>query len=261
MKKSIAWGLILITSSFFQCTTAQKTTFGNAAEAAAGAILNGGTAAAVSDLDIGNGLKEALNAGVTNGVNELIKTDGYFGDAILKILLPAEAAKVQDIIIKHIPGGKGLVDNAILKMNRAAEDAANEAKPIFVDAITGMSFADARGILFGTDNAATDYLRTKTLTSLTSAYSPKINAAMTKTGASQAWQAMVNPYNKIAGTLAGRAIGANTPINADLGAYVTQRALEGLFLKVTDKEKGIRKNINERVSPLLQKVFGQLDKK
>ncbi len=261
MKKTIIWAFLLASSSFFQCTTAQKTSFGNAAGAAAGVLLNGTAGASLSNLEIAGGLKEALNTGVTNGVNELIKTDGYFGDAILKILLPPEAAKVQDIIIKNIPGGKNLVDNAILKMNRAAEDAANEAKPIFVDAITSMSFADVRGILFGADNAATDYLKNKTLTNLTSAYSPKINAAMSKTGASQAWQAMVNPYNKIAGTFAGRAIGANTPINADLGAYVTQRALEGLFVKVTDKEKGIRKNINERVSPLLMKVFGELDKK
>ena len=261
MKKSFAWGLILVTSSFFQCTTAQKTTFGNAAGAAVGVLLNPNGTIAISDLDTSNGLKEALNVGVTNGVNELIKTDGYFGDALLKILLPPEAAKAQDIIIKNIPGGKSLVDNAILKMNRAAEDAANDAKPIFVDAITTMSFGDAKNILFGADNAATGYLKAKTLTSLTSAYSPKISAAMTKTGASQAWKAMVDPYNKIAGTFAGRAIGANTPINADLGAYVTQRALEGLFFMVTDKEKGIRKNLNERISPLLQKVFGQLDKK
>ncbi len=215
----------------------------------------------LTDTDIANGLKEALNVGISNGVNELIKTDGYFGDQALKILLPPQARNAQEIIEKNIPGGRELIGEAVLKMNRAAEDAANEAKPIFVDAIRGMSITDARNILFGDKSAATQYLRSSTFQQLVSAYTPKINASLNKVGASQAWTALISPYNKVAGTIVGNAFGARTPINDNLGAYVTEKALEGVFLKVAGEELKIRDNISARVSPLLQRVFGELDKR
>jgi len=214
-----------------------------------------------TDGEIGSGLKEALNVGIGKGVSELIKTDGYFGNELLKILLPPEAQQVQEIITKYVPGGDKLVKDAVLKMNRAAEDAANEAKPIFVDAITSMSITDAKNILFGNQNAATSYLRDKTLQSLVAAYAPKINNSLSKVGAIQAWEALSKPYNKFANSPAASLVKGAKPINPDLGAYVTQKALDGLFLKVSDSEKDIRQNIASRTSQVLQRVFGMLDKK
>lgn len=214
-----------------------------------------------TDGEIGSGLKEALNIGISNGVQSLMKTDGYFGDQALKILLPKEAQEAQNLITKHIPGGKNLIDGAVLKMNRAAEDAAKEALPIFTNAITSMSFTDAKNILFGGAGAATTFLKDKTLQSLTQAYAPKINASLSGVGAVQAWEAMVKPYNKLADSPAGMLISGLKPINADLGNHVTEKALDGLFMKVRDKENGIRGNTGERTSALLQKVFGMLDTK
>jgi hypothetical protein len=215
----------------------------------------------LTEADIANGLKEALNQGISNGVNELIKLDGYFGNQAIKLLLPPEAQKVQDLIVKNIPQGQKLIDEAVLKMNRAAEDAANEAKPIFVDAITSMTISDAKSILFGDENAATNYLKEKTLQQLTQAYSPKINASLSKVGATQAWQAITNPYNKLANSPAGALVGVRQPINSDLGAYTTQKALDGLFWRIAQEEQKIRSTPLARTTALLQRVFGELDKK
>lgn len=211
--------------------------------------------------EIGMGLKEALNVGISKGVNELTKQDGYFKNQLIKILLPPEAKNVENIITKYVPGGDKLIAEAILKMNRAAEDAAQEAKPIFVDAIKTMTITDAKNILFGQQNAATSYLKGKTYQSLVKAYSPKINNSLNSVGAAQAWKALINPYNKFAKSPAAALVKDAKPVNADLGAYVTEKALNGLFFKVQEKEKGIRKNLSERTSQLLQRVFGLLDKK
>lgn len=226
-----------------------------------GVVSNLPTNQPLSEGEIANGLKEALTQGISKGVNELVKTDGYFGNQAIKILLPPEAQKVQDLIVKNIPQGQKLIDEAVLKMNRAAEDAANEAKPIFVDAITSMTITDAKNILFGNENAATNYLREKTFQKLVQAYSPKINNALSKVGATQAWSALVTPYNKLVGTVAGNLAGIREPINADLGAYTTQKALDGLFWRIAQEEAQIRKNPIARTTALLQRVFGELDKK
>jgi hypothetical protein len=219
------------------------------------------TTQALTEGEIGTGLKDALNVGITNGVNELIKTDGYLGNQLLKITLPLEVKNVQDKITKNVPQSQQLLDNLVVKMNRAAEDAANEAKPIFIDAITSMTITDAKNILFGGEGAATNYLKQKTLQQLTNAYLPKINNSLSKVGATQAWSALTNPYNKIARSPAGALVGVTTPINADLGNYVTQKALDGVFIKVSDEENKIRKNPIARTTAMLQKVFGELDKK
>ena len=210
---------------------------------------------------IANGLKEALNVGISNGVKTLVKKDGYFGNSLLKILLPKEVQEAQNLITKYVPNGQNLLNNLVLKMNRAAEDAANEAAPIFKDAITSMSINDAKGILFGADSAATNYLRNKTESKLTAAYSPKINNSLSKVGATQAWKALADPYNKFANSTVGKLINGVKPINNNLGNYVTQRALGGLFYKVRQEENKIRKNVSARVTSLLQRVFGELDKK
>lgn len=222
---------------------------------------SGAIAQPLTEGQIANGLKEALNVGINNGVKTLVKKDGYLGNSILKIFLPKEVKEAQNLISKHVPNGQQLLDNLVLKMNRAAEDAANEATPIFKDAITGMTINDAKGILFGADSAATTYLKNKTQSRLTAAYAPKINNSLSKVGATQAWKALADPYNKFANSTVGKFIDGVKPINADLGSYVTQRALKGLFYKVRQEEGKIRKNPVARVTSLLQRVFGELDKK
>lgn len=213
-----------------------------------------------TDAEIGAGLKEALNVGISKGVEELIKVDGYFKNELIKILMPPEAQKVEGVMRKYVPNGDKLVEDVILKMNRAAEDAANEAKPIFVNAIKNLSFQDVRNILFGAENAATNYLQNQTQQSLVSAYGPRINNSLSEVGAVKAWQALVVPYNKFANSFAGKAIKDVEPINPDLGSYVTERALNGLFTKVQEQEKKIRTDVSARSSKLLKDVFGLLNK-
>ncbi len=232
----------------------------NACTTLQGVVSNLPTNQPLTEAEIANGLKEALMQGISNGVNELIKLDGYFANETIKILLPPEAQKVQDLIVKHIPQGQKLIDEAVLKMNRAAEEAAKEAKPIFVDAITSMSIVDARNILLGNETAATNYLYEKTFQKLVQAYSPKINNALSKVGATQAWVALINSYNKLANSNAGALLGVREPINTDLGAYTTQKALDGLFWRIAQEEIKIRQNPIARTTALLQRVFGELDK-
>ncbi|WP_299458945.1 DUF4197 domain-containing protein [uncultured Microscilla sp.] len=247
------WGLILLIPFVQGCDT--LTNVANTIN------KSGAIAKPLTEGQIASGLKEALSVGISNGVKQLMQKDGYFGSSILKILLPKEVKEAQNLITKHVPNGQNLLDNLVLKMNRAAEDAANEATPIFKDAITGMSINDAKGILFGSDSAATSYLKSKTQARLTSAYAPKINSSLGKVGATQAWKALADPYNKFANSTVGKFIQGVKPINADLGSYVTNRALSGLFYKVKQEEGKIRDNPVARVTSLLQRVFGELDKK
>jgi hypothetical protein len=161
--------------------------------------------------------------------------------------------------MQYIPDGKVLIDAAVLKMNRAAEDAAKEAIPIFSNAITSMTLRDATNIIFGVDSAATSYLKQTTYNQLVAAYSPKIDNSLRSVGASQAWEALITPYNRFASSPAALLVKDARPINPNLSQYVTQRALDGLFFKVQEEERNIRKNPLARVSNLLQRVFGQLD--
>lgn len=212
----------------------------------------------VSDSDIALGLKEALDVGISNGVQELVKTDGYFANQAIKILLPDEVQSATNTIQQAVPGSDALLTEVVLKMNRAAEDAANEAAPIFKDAITGMTFSDARNILFGADNAATEFLKNGTFTQLQGLYAPKINNSLSKVGLTQLWSEIATPYNNFANGVLGQLAGAKV-IPSDLGTYVTGKALDGLFFKVQEEEGKIRKNVTSRVSDLLQRVFGLLD--
>jgi hypothetical protein len=139
-----------------------------------------------------------------------------------------------------------------LKLNRAAEDAANEAKPIFVDAITTMTVEDGKAILFGDSTAATQYLNTKTHTQLEDLFQPQIKASLDKVGATAVWSQVFTTYNDLPTTI--------TKVNPNLDEYATEKALDGLFYKVSEEEKDIRGDINARVNDILQKVFGELDK-
>lgn len=220
--------------------------------------------AALTEQDVVNGLKEALITGAKNSAGILSATDGYYRDMAVKILLPDEAKVIVDNISK-IPGGDKLVEDVVMRINRAAEDAAREVAPVFVSAVTQMTIADAFGILRGEDNAATQYLHRTTFDQLYSLYKPKITVSTEKKivagiSTKESWEALTGKWNSFANSLAGRVAGF-TPVNTDLDDFLTRKALDGLFLKVEQEEYKIRKDVSARVTPLLQKVFGSLDTK
>jgi hypothetical protein len=198
----------------------------------------------LSNLDISNGLKEALSIGAKNASNKLSITDGFFRNAAIKILLPKEAQKVESTL--RSIGMGSLVDKAILSMNRAAEDAAKQAAPIFINAITSITIQDGLNILKGGNNAATNYLKGRTTSALTTAFSPVIQKSLNKVGAPEMWKTVFSTYNKV----------SRNKVNPDLTGYVTERALSGLFVSIADEEAKIRTNPAAQVTSLLQKVFG-----
>ena len=203
---------------------------------------NGG----LSSLDISNGLKQALELGVSQGVDLLSKKNGYYDNNLVKILLPEQLQKV-DKTLRQIGLGS-LADQGIKLLNTAAEDAVNEAKPIFINAIKNLTFSDAAAIVAGNKDAATQYLQKTTTSQLVNAFSPKIKASLDKVGANEIWSQIMSKYN---------AIPFVNQVNADLTGYVTEKAIDGLFLQVAKKEEDIRTNISARTTPLLQKVFSK----
>jgi hypothetical protein len=209
-----------------------------------------------------NGLKEALKTGARNAAARLHMQDGYFGDGDIRISLPEEAGAVVENLAK-IPGGRKLVDDAVIRINRAAEDAAGQASPVFVNSIRQMSIGDAFGLLYGQSDAATQHLRRTTYDELFALYRPKIEASVHKPligniSTQQSWDALTDQWNRFASSLAGRLAGFE-PVETDLGRYLTYKALDGLFLKIADEELKIRQNVGARVTPLLRRVFGRLD--
>lgn len=204
-------------------------------------VLGGGN---LSTDEIAAGLKEALSVGAEKAGSSLSALNGYFGNAAIKILMPEEAQKAEQKL-RAVGLGKQ-VDEAILSMNRAAEDAAKSAAPIFVNAIKQMSIKDAAGILKGGDFAATNYLKDKTTASLTEAFRPVIEKSLEKVDATKYWNTVFTAYNRV----------ALNKINPDLTAYVTEKALTGIFYQVGQEEQQIRKDPLARSSDLLKKVFG-----
>jgi len=213
----------------------------------------------ISEQEIISGLREALSAGANSAASQLSVTDGYFGNQALKLLLPPEAKPVLDNI-SRIPGGQSLLDDVVLKMNRGAEKAALKAAPIFVNAITSMTLTDGRNILMGSDTSATQFLRKNTFSQLTNAFAPEINSAMDEIGAASAWNTLFSNYNTVASSPAGILLNLQ-PVEANLGAYATNRALSGLFVKIAEQEKLIRDDPAKRTSDLLKKVFAEQDNK
>jgi len=214
--------------------------------------------------EVVNGLKEALVTGVKNSAGILGAENGYFGDAAVKILLPDDAKVIIDNLSK-IPGGDKLVQDVILRINRAAEDAAKEAVPIFANSVKQMTIRDAFNILNGADNAATQYLRQTTYNELYTLYKPKIAASTEKkiagsVSTKDSWVALTGKWNTLARSAAGKLTNLK-PVTTDLDAYLTNKALDGLFLKIGIEELKIRKDVSARISPILQKVFGSLDNK
>jgi len=209
-------------------------------------VLNSGksTSGSLSSDEIVSGLKEALSLGAQKSGEKLSMTDGFFKGAVVKILMPPEVGKVESKL--RMLGMGGLVDNAILSMNRAAEDASKSAAPIFIDAVKKMTVQDALGILRGTDTAATSYLKRTTTPQLTTAFTPIIGASLEKVDATKYWKDLFTAYNKV----------SLKKVNPDLNAYVTERALNGIFYYVAEEEKKIRTNPAERATDILKKVFG-----
>lgn len=193
------------------------------------------------------GLKEALRVGADTVTRHLNRIDGYYGDSLIRILFPEDARRVK-AAIEALPGGPDLIAGLIVKMNRAAEEAADEAKPIFWQAIEAITITQGMQILKGDSTAATRYLESQTRDSLFARYKPRIQEAMESVGAQQAWGEIVDLYNSLPTTF-------NPIENRDLSAYVTDRALYGLFLKIGQHETRIRRDVQYRVTDLLQKVF------
>jgi hypothetical protein len=200
----------------------------------------------LTDKEAGQGIKEALEQGLVKAVLQLNREDGFFKDAVYKILLPPDAKKIEKTL-RDVGMGK-TVDKAILQINRAAEDAAGTAKPIFLDALKSMTFTDAVGLLKNGDTSATHFFRTKTDAKLFQAFLPVIKASLDKTEATKYYTDMVNSYNKLPTTF--------RKLNPDLPSFVTQRATLAMFDMVSKEESNIRHNFSARSSDLLKKVFG-----
>lgn len=198
----------------------------------------------LSDTDIIAGLKQALEIGTNNASTKLNGVNGYYGDPAVKIPFPSEAQRAADKL-KQL-GMERIVNDFVLKLNRGAEAAAKEAGPIFVTAIKAMTFSDARQILAGPDNAATEFFKGKTSQPLYTKFSPVIKNTLEEVKAATAWEKVTSTYNKIP---------LVTKVNTDLTDYATNKALDGLFLKLAGEEKKIRTNPAARVTDLLKKVF------
>jgi hypothetical protein len=243
MKKLIF--TLFVFASLTSCAQ-QKSSTGSDILKKAGGIFGKKGGGGLSNEDIVAGLKEALSVGARNSSEKLSAVDGFFGNTLIKVLMPEEAKKVESTL-RNLGFGN-MVDNAILSMNRAAEEASKSAAPIFVDAITSMSIQDALGILRGNDSAATSYLKGKTTASLTTAFRPVIEDALKKTNATKYWKDVFETYNKLPTSF--------NKVNTDLSGYVTEKALGGLFFQVALEEQKIRKDPAARVTDILKKVFG-----
>ncbi|WP_157207816.1 DUF4197 domain-containing protein [Mariniflexile maritimum] len=202
----------------------------------------------LNNTDIAAGLRQALDFGIAKQVSKLTQTDGFYKNNLVKIVLPAELQKV-DKGLRDIGLGK-LADDGIKALNRAAEDAVKEATPIFIDAVKGITFADAKTILLGNDDAATQYLNNKTQTALYAKFNPVIKNSFGKVGADTIWKNLITKYNAIPFT---------SDVNPDLTDYVTTEALKGVYTMIAVEEKEIRNNLASRTTDLLKKVFALQD--
>ena len=199
-------------------------------------------------LDISGGLRQALDMGIDKQVSKLTQTDGFYKNNLVKIVMPEELQKV-DQTLRSIGLGN-LADEGIKLLNRAAEDAVKEATPVFVDAVKQITFSDAKTILLGSDNAATNYLQNKTNTALYGKFNPVIENSFQKVGADQIWETIITKYNTVPFV---------NKVNPDLTDYVTKEALKGVYKMIAVEEKQIRTNLNSRTTSLLQQVFALQD--
>ena len=202
----------------------------------------------LSQEQIGNGLRQALDNGIKHQVSKLTSVDGFYKNELVKILLPEELKAVDNGLRKL--GLSSLADEGIKVLNRAAEDAVKTATPIFVNAVKEMTFADAKNILLGEQNAATSYLQGKTTTALYNQFRPVIKNSFDKVGANKVWSNLISRYNKIPFV---------KRVNPDLTGYVTSQTLKGVFTMIALEEKGIREKVGLRNTALLRQVFALQD--
>lgn len=230
---------LLVLLAAMGCTTAQI----NQALSSAGKTMGG--EAPLTTNEVAEGLKEALIKGISNGSDIASQLDGYFKNDAIKILFPPDVKKVEDKLRQMGLGGE--VDKFVMTLNRGAEDAAKEAKPIFISAIRSMTIEDAWGILKGDQDAATQYLKRTTSAQLKEKFSPVIQNSLDKVNATKYYGDIVNTYNKIPFT---------DKVNPDLNDYATDKAIDGLFVMVANEEKNIRHDPLARTTDLLKRVFG-----
>ncbi|WP_026809449.1 DUF4197 domain-containing protein [Arenibacter latericius] len=234
MKRAL---LLLVVFQFLGCAELQQVV--NQLPQAGGTIGNN---------EIALGLREALDMGIQKQVSKLTQTDGFYKNELVKIMLPQELQKV-DKTLRDI-GLSNLADEGLKILNRAAEDAVKEATPIFVDAVKGITFNDARNILLGSDDAATLYLTQATQSQLYDKFNPVIKQSFEKVGADQIWSNLINRYNAIPFT---------SSVNPDLTDYVTQEALKGVYSMIALEEKEIRTKTASRTTAILKRVFALQD--
>lgn len=217
----------------------------------ANSVLGSGQSTpSLSNEEVIKGLKEALSIGTDNAAGAAAALDGFNGNPLIHIPFPEDAIKVKNTV-----EGLGLdnqVDKFVTTLNRAAEEASKEAAPIFLDAITSMSIADGFTILKGADDAASVYLRNQTYDKLYATFKPKVQVAVDKVKVGENWEPLANAYNTATLLTGGERV------DPDLNNYVTERAIDGLFLLLASEEKKIRENPAARVTDLLQKVFANV---
>ncbi len=214
----------------------------------------------LSNQEVINGLKQALTIGADSAATQLSSVNGYYRDELVRIVLPPEAQVITDNL-SLLPGGEKMVEDIILRINRAAEDAAREAAPVFARAVTGMTIHDGFAILRGEKDAATQYLRSRTWNELYNLYQPRIQSSIDKPIAGnistgESWNTLTGQWNRLANSTVGR-LSDLEPVDTQLDRYLTERALDGLFLKLAQEEEKIRTNPAARVTELLRRVFGQ----
>lgn len=237
MKKYHLLSLSIIFTLFVGCTASDVNK-----------ILQGASSSTLSNEDVGTGLKEALIKGISVGSQRASKEDGFFRNELIRIALPEEFSQVEGTMRKLGLGAE--VDKVLLAINRGAENAAKEAQPIFVNAIKQLTIQDAFSILKGEPDAATQFLRRTTTADLTALFQPRVQESLNQVGATRHYTDLVNAYN---------AIPTTKKLNPDLNAYVTERALDGLFKLVAEEEKKIRENPLERTTVLMRRVFAAQD--
>jgi len=239
---------IIFSILLFIASTSVYAQFGKLVDKAKSTVSNGSTSGA-NPSEIATALKQALEIGASKSADLLSTNNGFFGNQAVKILFPPEAQKAEVTLRKL--GLNQLCDDAILSFNRAAEDAAKTAKPIFVTAVKNMTVKDATAVLMGSNDAATTYFKNSTTDSLKNIFSPIIEESIEKVGVTKYYGAVVDRYNKVP---------LVTKLNPDLKAYITEKAIEGLFEEIAKEELKIRENRAFRTTEIMQKVFAMADK-
>lgn len=240
MRNYTLLGLFIFSFGFGSCTSAQIAGLPQTVTDAVQANKP------LTSEEVGRGLKEALSVGISKGASNASQPDGFYQNSLIRIPFPPEVKRVENSL-RAIGMGR-LVDDFVLSLNRAAEDASQSAKPIFLDAIKKLTIKDVWGILTGGKDAATQYLKRTTTDQLLVAFTPKIQTSLDKVNATKYYSDVMGTYNKLPMV---------QKVNPDLTGYATQKAIDGLFLLVAQEEANIRENPVARTTELLRRVFSK----